>query len=409
MISLFLSCSSQEKSKDKRIIPVADAIGTGEILNLSDYAKSVKYIPLETADSLLLGSIVKAIPIGNNFFIGNAMRGMTSEYYIFDKKGYYVVQVGSIGQGPGQYTNIRSVDVDDWNKAILLEDTRSKCFEYDWNGVLMDEKVKIDSAGYHPFQTMYIDENLYLSTISTPNVREYKAFLYEKSDTGLKIVRTYPNYFQREKTGVMKGGWGTTDGKIFRGKNQIRYWRAWDDTISTFNSMQDLETAFIFDYGKYKAPLEWMFSYREDYATVNYIYTEGISESKNYLFIQFSLGSNAPEKYEYEQTTLAQRSRQIRKRMNVSVYSVFDKNTGKLRLLNQPVKHKYLGFRNDLDGGPCFWPKYISSNDEMVTWFTADELLDIYEQLPNPSDELRAVVKKLNPDDNPVLMVVQLK
>lgn len=57
MISLFLSCSSQEKSKDKRIIPVADAIGTGEILNLSDYAKSVKYIPLETNDSVLIGRL----------------------------------------------------------------------------------------------------------------------------------------------------------------------------------------------------------------------------------------------------------------------------------------------------------------------------------------------------------------
>lgn len=45
----------------------------------------------------------------------------------------------------------------------------------------------------------------------------------------------------------------------------------------------------------------------------------------------------------------------------------------------------------------------------MVTWFTADELLDIYEQLPNPSAELKALVKKLSPDDNPVLMIVTLK
>ena len=78
-------------------------------------------------------------------------------------------------------------------------------------------------------------------------------------------------------------------------------------------------------------------------------------------------------------------------------------------MLNQPVKHKQLGFRNDLDGGPCFWPKYISSEDEMVTWWMADEFLKIYESLPNPSAELRAVAEKLQPDDNPVLMVVQLK
>lgn len=94
---------------------------------------------------------------------------------------------------------------------------------------------------------------------------------------------------------------------------------------------------------------------------------------------------------------------------SVSVFALFNKDTGKLVLMNQPVKHKYLGFRNDLDGGPAFWPKYISSKDEMVTWFMAEEFLEIYGQLPNPSPELKAVAEKLTPDDNPVLMVVQLK
>ena len=44
-----------------------------------------------------------------------------------------------------------------------------------------------------------------------------------------------------------------------------------------------------------------------------------------------------------------------------------------------------------------------------MTWWMADEFLKIYESLPNPSAELRAVAEKLQPDDNPVLMVVQLK
>ncbi|RHO65496.1 hypothetical protein DW083_20690 [Parabacteroides sp. AF48-14] len=92
-----------------------------------------------------------------------------------------------------------------------------------------------------------------------------------------------------------------------------------------------------------------------------------------------------------------------------NVHALFDKESGVLTLLDQPVKHKYLGFRNDLDGGPVFWPKFVSSGNEMVTWFTADELLAIYEQLPNPSAELEALVKKLSPDDNPVLMIVTLK
>ena len=46
------SCENikNEAIRDKTIIPVAETVGTGEILNLSDYAKSVEYIPLETND-----------------------------------------------------------------------------------------------------------------------------------------------------------------------------------------------------------------------------------------------------------------------------------------------------------------------------------------------------------------------
>ena len=67
-------------------------------------------------------------------------------------------------------------------------------------------------------------------------------------------------------------------------------------------------------------------------------------ESKNYLFFKFSFGNNAPEKFEYEQRSLNQGSWQTRKRMNVTVCSIFDKNTGKLILLNQPDQTQIFRF-----------------------------------------------------------------
>ena len=57
ILSLFISCTSQKENSDKRIIPVAEVIGTGEILNLSNCAKSVRYIPLETNDTTLIAGI----------------------------------------------------------------------------------------------------------------------------------------------------------------------------------------------------------------------------------------------------------------------------------------------------------------------------------------------------------------
>ena len=141
IILLFTSCSFHEDRTEKKIIPISKAVGSGEILNLSDYAKSVKYIPLETTDSILIGRLTNAIPIGNKYLIGDAPLGYTSKYYLFDEEGNYVIPIGSIGHGPGQYNSIRSVDTDNKNKTILLE-TIPKCFEYNWDGVLIDEKIK---------------------------------------------------------------------------------------------------------------------------------------------------------------------------------------------------------------------------------------------------------------------------
>lgn len=404
----FTSCSNQKDKIDKTIIPVSEVIGSGEVLNLSDFAKSVKYIPLETNDSVLIGRLEQAMSIGGRHLISDAPFGKASQYHIFDEEGNYVTQVGSIGHGPGQYSHVKSVDIDYQNERILLE-AIPKCFEYDWDGVLIDEKEKLDSAGYYTFQTVYIGTDLFLSTISSRKNREFKAFLYVKDNEGLKITRTYPNHFQQKKVGIDEDSFGTRDGKFYRYKNQVRYWRSWDDTIFTFNEKLDLEPAYIFDMGTYKAPMEWMSSLQKDYAQAGYVFPQRIIESDQYLFIHFNCGRHAPEKYEYEQEAVGQGVRTKHKRVNVDIYGLFDKNSGNLILMNQPVKHKYLGFRNDIDDGPCFWPKYISPKDEMVTWFTADKFLEIYEQLPNPSAELKAVAEKLNPDDNPVLMVVQLK
>ena len=409
LIVLFLSCSGKREIKDKTIISVADAVGTGEILNLSDYAKSVKYIPLETNDSVLIGRLKTMLKVDDKFVIHDAPFGQTGKCLLFEQNGRFVTQIGRIGQGAGEYSYLWNIDENTLNETIFLY-TLPICQEYNASGDLVYEMHKIDSTGYRPNFILCLGTNQYIATVPTRKLREYKAFLYEKDkNENLKVIRMYPNYFQREKIGISKNSAGTTDGKFYRDKDRVRYWHSWDDTIFTFNKELDLVPAYIFDLGTYKAPIEWMSSLRRDYDKVGYVFPQHIIESDQYLFIHFSCGRNAPEKYEYVSRGSSPGGWFDRSLVNVEVYGLFDKSTGNLTLLNQPVKYKYLGFRNDLDGGPVFWPKYVSAENEMVTWFTADELLDIYEQLPNPSAELKALVKKLSPDDNPVLMIVTLK
>lgn len=403
ILSLFISCTSQKENSDKRIIPVAEVIGTGEILNLSNCAKSVRYIPLETNDTTLIAGISSIYKLGEMFLVQDYRRGATSPCFLYDKHGKYIRQIGKKGPGPDEYTLIRSVDVRPNTNTIFM-DVNTKCMEYDTNGN-MTKHIRMPECPDKMtiWESVQINDSIYLSTLTSSLHRHYKALLFNMEG---KTTMLYPNHLGRIKN---ERGWGSSDGKYYRFKDQIRLWRSWDDTIFTINKKLEPEVTYIFDMGPYKAPMEWMESYRTDYDRTNYVFPYAIKESSKYLFLNFQCGQNAPEKYEYEITSTSPGMQQKRTLVNVDVFGLFNKSTGKLTLLNQPVKHKYLGFRNDLDGGPCFWPIYISPDEEMVTWFSADKFLEIYETLPNPSPELKALAEKLIPDDNPVLMIVQLK
>ena len=364
IIVLFTSCSSQEKRVEKDVIPVATTIGTGEILNLSDYAKSVTYIPLETNDSSLLGSITASKQLNNKYVILDSWYHGNGKCLLFDKRGNFIREIGKRGQGPEEYIIIASIDINPVFNHVLISDKR-KCLEYDSVGNLK----KIIPAPVYPndnfcWETVQMSDSTYLSTLVSPMYRPYKAILFGENRNTIKL---YPNYYQQEKIGIEKNSFGSTDGKIYRYKDQIRYWRSWDDTIFTFDRNQDIQVAYRFDLGKYKASMEWMSSFRKDYDITNYVYPQGIQESDRYLFLNLACGRNAPEKFEYVLEGTSPMGRQKRSLVNVSVYGLFDKQTGKLVLLNQPVKHKELGFRNDLDGGPTFWPKYISPDEKMIT------------------------------------------
>ena len=408
LILLLFSCTAQENNYlNKAVIPVAKAIGRGKVLNLSDYAQSISYIPLETNDSVLIGRIGSVLMQNNVYLIKTSQPGQSAQCLLFDKTGKFVRQIGTYGQGPKEYTSINYMDLHPTVNHIFL-DHRERYIEYGLDG----DVQKIIHTPICPDKTycwdvVQMSDSTYLSTLVSPIGREYKAILFGENGNTIKL---YPNYFQRERIGIDKKSFGgSSDGKIYRYKDQIRYWRSWDDTVFTFDRNQDIQVAYRFDLGKYKAPMEWMSSYRKDYDITNSVYPQGILESDRYLFLNLACGRNAPEKFEYVLEGTTPMGRQKRSLVDVSVYGLFDKQTGKLVLLNQPVKHKQLGFRNDLDGGPTFWPKYISPDEKMITWWSADRFLEIYESLPNPSAEMRKVAEKLEPDDNPVLMVVQLK
>lgn len=403
IIIVFLSCSEQSEIHDKTIISVANAVGTGEILNLSDYAKSVKYIPLETNDSILVGNIEDLFYEEEKILLYDFQ---TRQCKQFINNGKFSTFVGHIGQGPGEYNFIRALSFIPETKETFLS-TNQGYFIYGLDGKLHTSIPRVEIADtYWDATTVAITNTLFFSQVVAPEDRRYHALIWGQKDS-TRIYELIPNYAGLDFKGKPRSF--TISTTKWRFRDQIRSYWPETDTIYTISDNLDFKKAFVLDLGKYKQSIEYTFGAGKDYAKKTYIglLNNGYGESTNYLFFSFYFGDLAPESFSHEVIDIRTKKKKIIEVKNV--YGLFNKGTGNLTLLNQPIKHKYLGFRNDLDGGPCFWPRYISSKDEMITWFLAEELLNIYKQLPNPSDELKAVAEKLTPDDNPVLMVVQLK
>ena len=125
-------------------------------------------------------------------------------------------------------------------------------------------------------------------------------------------------------------------------------------------------------------------------------------ESSNHLFIAFDFGNHAPEPFEIINAVIGVKS------TNSRVYGVFDKNTGELTLMRQPIKGK-IGFKNDIDNGPVIWPHYISSNNELVTFIFAEDFLDYYEKTETPTPQMTEIAQNIKYDDNPIVIIAKLK
>ncbi|WP_456087815.1 6-bladed beta-propeller [Parabacteroides sp.] len=113
-----LSCSADKSSVEQdETIEIIDC--KDEYISLAD-SLSIQFIPLETTEECLIGSI-SDIQIKNNLIY--ILEGKKSEdLFIFDMNGKFITKVGEKGNGPEQYVKISSFDIDSVNNQILISD-----------------------------------------------------------------------------------------------------------------------------------------------------------------------------------------------------------------------------------------------------------------------------------------------
>ena len=116
---------------------------------------SILMIPLEVRDDCIIGEVTKLLYQNNLIYIAD---NISKSIFVFDLSGKLVTKVHSLGNGPGEYTNITSFTVHNTD-IIIFDHTINRLFFYNVSGEFVRDKDVSAIWGSDMFE---LDNKLYL-------------------------------------------------------------------------------------------------------------------------------------------------------------------------------------------------------------------------------------------------------
>jgi hypothetical protein len=169
IISLCISCKNTQP--DAHNIEAVYTVNLDDIkpegvlpLNVSAIFKSVKTIILEEHDYAVIGMIKELQVFEDNIFILDNY--FAKKLFVFDKNGKFIRQIGSQGQGPGEYLSIEDFCINREKREIyLLDDYNNKVFVYNLDTGKYLNTVKISTDESSCKYLAYCDNKLYTAIV----------------------------------------------------------------------------------------------------------------------------------------------------------------------------------------------------------------------------------------------------
>jgi len=169
--------------------------------------------------------------------------------------------------------------------------------------------------------------------------------------------------------------------------------------ISHDKEYKNIDTIYKINYGKYQHTAQNIGTSNKNSKLINL--SNDIMESNDFMFMSLGLG------------VLAHKPMKMKNRITggdvmfpISC-ALYDKIDGSFRLIDQPEDFQK-GLIEDFEGGPAFWPNYISEDEYMVSFINASEFIE-HAQTHKVSAKFKKIADGLKETDNPVLVMVKLK
>jgi len=253
LVSCLISCTSPEKPVTGRIdFPVTINLNLSEAIvdsmNLSEIARKVEYIPLQTTDSSLMGYFWKFAITEDYFFIVNDLSVL-----IFDEKGNYINRLFTIGSGPGEAAAY-CIAVDEHGEKVFVYDHKSSDVKiYDFHGnYIKTMKKSIWPPGTWGYSIGFFNNNLLVHTTQRPHAKYLYSSIDLSSDSIRILCRNYRTYSKSQEGKIP---YSPYDYHYQITDSTILYKETYSDTIFSVNEYFEQAPRYIINLGDWK--LDW--------------------------------------------------------------------------------------------------------------------------------------------------------
>lgn len=401
-----VSCTSENSRSGKGNIDVESAVGKGRIVNLSEVATDIRYIPLETTAESVIGNVWNVKYSNGKIYISDNKYAIS----IFKDDGIFIKKFSRVGRGPEEYVDFSTFQVNDANGGIEILERSGRIIRYDSDGNFIEviDKLyqKARSQSFVTFSDFKVSGWYESSRVEGKMEFKYgvTAFIDSLNILSEKIITSYSSMKTQQVDGGMAVYMRIDPPYLIKHKDEVKFIMSECDTIFGIDNRGVISDKYVLNYGKYKALKEQDFdSYTNNESNFITLAT-GFNETERYMLFNFNLRALAPEPIERVSKGMDGKESVSK---NTNVYAVFDKKKENLTFLNQPEKGK-MGFREDIKGGFPFWPRFAGNRGELINFRNAIDIITLSEE--NPENQfIGNLASVISENDNPVIIIVTPK
>jgi len=424
---VLLGCTSNKKQEpiSKSGVPVinlSEDVSTVPSLLLSESAEKLEIVSLEMTDQSMLGEIRRIQVTDHNIWIDHGR-----EFYIyrFSRSGKFLNKIGSIGQGPGEYTTYSTFLVDEDKKEVYIIANTNGVLAYDFEGNFKRKIVDIQTI-LQLFSSVY-DQYILNNQkfFATQNFALYRPI---DKDSLWSFV-SLGDDFQKKKYFKNPAHVGKEELIIANRANMdrmVNYWREYLTSMDTYNAQltlkyPDTDTIYCYDdatnqllpqyaiftdeeKGDYEATHLWF----KDRKSFDYFSIFSYYPTKDFVYL---IGSKGEEVYTYCYNK-KDGSVRLQKRQS----TITERDVPWFSFPLRQMKRDFV-LDNDLGGGDFtvdsrssgkYWIDILEPGGD-ENWIDIDQIKSSTVIDESKKKELIRVLESATEDSNPILMIATLK